>query len=141
MSDFGKDWMARLAQEHGKKPLEISALLATQQRFLAADQTQNKFLLKVLPALLSRASLAGVTDLNQLAEPMGKLFEQWFNAQKGIFAKELQAKLADFGSRFMEIYREAQAKIAPRGGSVPDQPKREPESELTAPPSLLKVTG
>lgn len=114
MSDFGKDWMARLAHEHGQQPLTREALLKTQQAFLQHDQTTNRFLLQVLPALLSKVSLQGITSLEQLAGPLGKNFEAWFNAQKNIFARELQAKLATFGERFMEFYRGALTKLQPR---------------------------
>lgn len=114
ISDFGKDWAARLAHEHGDQPLTTEALLATQRSFLAQDGTTNRFLLAALPKLLAKANLAGIGELSELATPLGKGFEMWFNAQKNIFGKELQAKLADFGARFMECYREATTKLSPR---------------------------
>jgi GNAT superfamily N-acetyltransferase len=114
MADFGKDWLARLAHEHGEQPLTIPALLETQRRFLAEDQTKNSFLLRVLPTLLAKVNLTGIKSVTELAPQLGRAFEQWFNGQKNIFSKELQAKLADFGARFMEIYQEALTKIAPR---------------------------
>jgi len=111
VADFAKDAVARIKKGLQGEITAQSVMARLKQVLQDEDNTQNRWLISTLYTIFRGIDYSRITDLDQVIPQVGKQFENRFNAQKNIFAQELQYKIYQFTQRFMDEYLGAVTRI------------------------------
>jgi hypothetical protein len=103
VSTFIIDVNSRIEEEGGKDIRSSSEAIAVLEKIFEKDGVTNEFLMNTLRTIYEKGDYS--RGLRTQEKEMGHRFEQFFNVQKDIFAKELSQKLYDFTDRYMDEYK------------------------------------